>query len=477
MKTIYIVAVLMVLLMAYSVSAEDAPAMYFVPGDGDGTCGEETTIDLMVNTSEVVYGTAAHVHFDPLCVNITDVDYTGSPWQPLGGIEGWSSQGDYVILGTVGMSGPVAGVYKVATLTVDCVGDECTSNLGLTNVSPLGTTAYNGSFTCTASKDSSLPEMSIVQNGEDIDVMVTTYENASRVKVCVHANPAELYVDDMNFTDCPWQIGGDTWTTSGEYSSFDVLSADPVTPGTYKVVTLDVESLVEYPIAVWLIDPIVGNHFGTDEVNLTDMTYIPVVIPDDPEVAEISIGNGTGVCTIPVMVNNATNVGAVFVSLAYDPNIVVVTDVTSGDMDEMFPNMQNADIGSVSFMAWQNSVTEMNGLFALANIEFAPVAESGESLLTLTVTTFIDGTPEVNTMNFTVSNGMYTVMLNGDVNSDGIVDVSDVMFLAKHILGIDGFETINEPASDVTGDGVIDAADVMFLAKHVAGITGFETLR
>ncbi len=51
------------------------------------------------------------------------------------------------------------------------------------------------------------------------------------------------------------------------------------------------------------------------------------------------------------------------------------------------------------------------------------------------------------------------------------------MYLAKHVLGITGFEVIIVEAADVNDDKVIDIADAMYLAKHVLGIMGFEELK
>ena len=77
-----------------------------------------------------------------------------------------------------------------------------------------------------------------------------------------------------------------------------------------------------------------------------------------------------------------------------------------------------------------------------------------------------------------MSNGTYAcgVAMNGDVNGDGMVDMHDAMYLAKHVLDKDGFKTINAEAADVNGDGKISSHDAMYLAKHVIGTSGYEEL-
>jgi len=69
------------------------------------------------------------------------------------------------------------------------------------------------------------------------------------------------------------------------------------------------------------------------------------------------------------------------------------------------------------------------------------------------------------------------VILNGDVSENGEVDIYDTMYLAKHVLGKPGFETMTEGIGEVSGNGVVTLYDAMYLSKHVLGESSFETLR
>ncbi len=95
-------------------------------------------------------------------------------------------------------------------------------------------------------------------------------------------------------------------------------------------------------------------------------------------------------------------------------------------------------------------------------------ALGGTYLVTLTVTDSNNAT------------GMDTctiiVCQNGDVNRNGMVEISDAMYLARHVTGISGFELIAESICDVNGNDEVEISDAMYLAKHIAGITGFEEL-
>ena len=68
------------------------------------------------------------------------------------------------------------------------------------------------------------------------------------------------------------------------------------------------------------------------------------------------------------------------------------------------------------------------------------------------------------------------VILNGDVSENGEVTLYDDMYLAKHVLGKPGFETMNEGVGEVSGNGEVTLYDAMYLAKHVMGESGFEVL-
>ena len=56
----------------------------------------------------------------------------------------------------------------------------------------------------------------------------------------------------------------------------------------------------------------------------------------------------------------------------------------------------------------------------------------------------------------------------GDLNSDGMINTTDVVLLRRHIAG--GYNvTINESAADVNTDGQLNTTDVVFIRRYVAG--------
>ena len=182
---------------------------------------------------------------------------------------------------------------------------------------------------------------------------------------------------------------------------------------------------------------------------------------------------------MPITIENVSNVGSCQLTLSYDPDVAMVSNASQSDFDSLFTNLENAASGSVHLIAYQTSGDiGLDGDVIVVEVTFTTVGNGGSSTpLNLEVTTLTDATPNCNPIPYTIRDGSFTVFLNGDVNGDGIVDVADCMFLAKHLIGVSEFETIIEAAADVNGNGAIEASDCMYLAKHLAGIVGFEVLK
>ncbi|MHC1596302.1 MAG: cohesin domain-containing protein [Candidatus Syntropharchaeales archaeon] len=185
-----------------------------------------------------------------------------------------------------------------------------------------------------------------------------------------------------------------------------------------------------------------------------------------------------GTITVPITIENATNVGSCDLTLSYDPTIVIVSDVGGGEFDSLQANLEDASDGVIRIGTYQTSSPGLNGDVVLAEVTFMTMGGMESSTtLDLEVTTLKDATPECNPIPCLVEDGSFTVLLKGDANGDGRIDMADCMYLAKNILGISGFEQIVEAAVDVNGDGEIDMADCMYLAKHILDIAGFEELK
>jgi len=88
----------------------------------------------------------------------------------------------------------------------------------------------------------------------------------------------------------------------------------------------------------------------------------------------------------------------------------------------------------------------------------------------------VNATDEYGNSNTSVSVEL-TVMKNGDVNGDGIVNFVDVTYLANHLVGTPGYEDMEDNIADVNGDSIVNFVDVTYLANHLVGTPGYEELK
>jgi len=141
-----------------SVSATyPASTVYFEPEDSIGKFGEDTHVKVMINASVSTLSTAMDIFFDPSCVNITDVNFTGNAYFQQ---KNWTHWGNYVRVGAMNFQ-PMAvdpGINLISTLKLQCVNESnCTSDLGFGGILEIGnypdydpvyTEWHNGTFTC-----------------------------------------------------------------------------------------------------------------------------------------------------------------------------------------------------------------------------------------------------------------------------------------------------------------------------------------
>jgi hypothetical protein len=214
MKPTTILTMILLIATISAATAEDAPSMWM---EQDGN-----TIDLMVNTSEVSDGANAWIHFDPACINITGVNFIGSPWVPLDG-DGWSHQGDHVIMALTNFSGVAPGEYRIAKLTMDCVADDCVSVINITHAEPVGVVAYNTTFTRVVEAVTTI-SIADGRGNAVLPIMITDAKNVGVVDITLSYDPAIVTVTNvtpgaMNVTVMNLEHIADGWIRIGVYQT------------------------------------------------------------------------------------------------------------------------------------------------------------------------------------------------------------------------------------------------------------------
>ena len=141
--------------------------------------------------------------------------------------------------------------------------------------------------------------------------------------------------------------------------------------------------------------------------------------------AVISIGSGSADpgenVTVPVMVNNVTNVGVVDINITFDPTVVDVEVEQMwigppvnkwfivGDFDNTIPVIENTK-GFARIGAFQSGSPGLNGNVRLVNLKLTPVDSAGSyTTLNITVNELKDATPEGSDIQVRMQNGTFTI--------------------------------------------------------------------
>ena len=66
---------------------------------------------------------------------------------------------------------------------------------------------------------------------------------------------------------------------------------------------------------------------------------------------------------------------------------------------------------------------------------------------------------------------LYTIIVKGDPNGDGNVNVTDYIVIKRHILNIGKLEGASLKAADTDGNGRIDSTDYISIKRHLLNIS------
>ena len=193
---------------------------------------------------------------------------------------------------------------------------------------------------------------------------------------------------------------------------------------------------------------------------------------------------------ISVSTTEGENIGAMDISLTYDPAVITATGVADGtlisDTDLIANYTGTSGIVNVSVV----SLNGINGTGSIAIIQFyvegsdndtSPLTFSRAEAYDLDKPIIEDGNVTgYEAMSVTPEDGMFTVSSvspkTGDIDgSGGEPTMSDAVYLAKHVVGLSGYETI-QADGDIDCSGDVTMSDAVYLAKHVVGLSGYETL-
>jgi Tol biopolymer transport system component len=216
---------------------------------------------------------------------------------------------------------------------------------------------------------------------------------------------------------------------------------------------------------------IVTDTSGVGTIQNDDLSATTTVIKIDSGFVP---ANGTNSLNITAL--NVTDLGNFDITLMYDPSVVNITNANNNPVfGTSLNNLEQASSGIIRLITL-NTGSGQSGDVLLSTLTLKAVGVSGQvSYLNLTVNTFVNSFEAEIPAG--VQNGTFTIGLpkTGDINGNGKVTLVDAIYLAKHVGGFSGYETIYADG-DINANGKVTLVDAIYLAKHVGGFIGYEKL-
>lgn len=178
--------------------------------------------------------------------------------------------------------------------------------------------------------------------------------------------------------------------------------------------------------------------------------------------------------TFDVNVSVTENIGIIALRLMieYDDSVLTLNSVTdSGIFGE---NVSYTDYSSPYLIVWESSTAEVNntatGKLLTLRFTAGDIAEDSNTTVKLSIASENDCLDkDLNKIPLTVSGGNVAVsavtVVKGDLNSDGVVDSNDAIYLLYHTaMDADSYPLNQYCDFDVSG--VVDEADAVYLLYY-----------
>jgi hypothetical protein len=172
--------------------------------------------------------------------------------------------------------------------------------------------------------------------------------------------------------------------------------------------------------------------------------------------------------SVPVQVENLTNVGAVSLSIEYNGAVLSFVGSANNNFgDEL--QIDNPSAGVLNIGGFNTAGADLTD--QLVDLQFAATA-AGTSPLTFDVANSEVTNPSGTAYNVAFGDGEVSVtegLLLGDVNANGSVDAGDATLVLRSLVDAVSLSSAQQEAADVDGDGEPTAADASFILQFVVG--------
>ena len=89
-------------------------------------------------------------------------------------------------------------------------------------------------------------------------------------------------------------------------------------------------------------------------------------------------------------------------------------------------------------------------------------------------TTGVISTDDTITISNNNQSTTFIVSITGDTNSDGVIDIADLLKVQKHIKNASKLSGVHLSSADINKDTLVDIGDLLKVQKHIKGVTKIE---
>jgi len=390
------------IMLLFAASASSAPnTAYLDPQDiivPDGY-GNTTTVLLKLNATDDIACWQTDIYFDSECVNITDVDFTGSLFDTL---PRWGHYGDHIRASSMILLSTIAGDdLLLATITIRCNCSECDyceSNL-----------AFTGSLVG--------DDHGVNKPSEWLDGTVSCGMADTTPPVISNVANSVPTADTITIT----------WETDEASDSRVMYGTEP---GNYVAEGYDAAMVASHSIVLTGLSPETTYYFIVDSTDASGNSVEGVesdfktAASPAPQTVTVSIDDVTiapkEVIAVPVTIRDVTALGGCAINIVYNASIVDVTGVTAGEMAILAYNIND---GTGWMYASAVDAEGLDGDVVFAHINLVAVGTSGDvSPLNLTVEELFDVT--YTPIDHTVVDGSVTIKMPPDIDPPIVSDAS-----------------------------------------------------
>ncbi len=183
--------------------------------------------------------------------------------------------------------------------------------------------------------------------------------------------------------------------------------------------------------------------------------------------------SGTEV-SVDVIIENNPGILGMTLKLEYDDEYATLMSVVNGEALSAMTFTAPKSLQSGCNLQWDAEFVDdediIDGVVATLTFEISEEAPSNKEIaisLSYDNGAIIDN--DLNPISVSLSSGTIKILdyTPGDLNGDGTINSTDVVYLRRYIAGYD--ITIKEAAGDVNDDGLLNSTDVVFIRRFIAG--------